>query len=134
MLRLDKLDSSIKPTVVEIGHADRQSWISWIVAVSTMLLVTGMFYWMALGVVVCLFFILYHGSLIATSLLAVLILSSIYPSQILWQSFIDSWIWKTWCEYHSFTIIREGEFQTDQKYEKRKILLKNSRIITNLLV
>jgi len=57
-----------------------------------------------------------HQSLVAVALLVVLFSSTYWPSQILWQAFIDLPIWKTWCEYFSFTVMQKGKGVSPDKH------------------
>lgn len=102
------------PPNYEVGvsyDASKQSLFSYLVANVTLFLLMGLFYIMPISLIVCLYYIIVHGSIIATTFLIVMIGSTFYPSHILWQDCIDCWIWKTLCEYFSFTLIRpKGQF------------------------
>jgi 2-acylglycerol O-acyltransferase 2 len=87
--------------------ASRQGWLSYVVAIVTLGALVGWFYTIAAIVLVCVYNALVHQSLVAVALLVVLFSSTYWPSQILWQDFIDSPIWKTWCEYFSFTVMQK---------------------------
>jgi len=47
-----------------------------------------------------------HHSVVAIAVLVVLVGSTFYPSQLLWQAFIDSYVWECWRRYFQFTVIR----------------------------
>jgi len=89
--------------------AKEQGWLSYVVAIVTLAMLVGWFYVIAVIVLVCIYATLVHQSLVAVALLVVLFSSTYWPSQILWQEFIDLPIWKTWCEYFSFTVMQKGK-------------------------
>jgi len=89
--------------------AKRQGWFSYIVALATLGALVGWFYVIFLLLVACLYAILVHQSLVAVAVLVVLFTSTMWPYKILWQEFIDLPIWKTWCEYFSFTVIVKSD-------------------------
>lgn len=89
--------------------AKEQGWLSYMVALVTLAMLVGWFYVIAFIVLVCIYATLVHQSLVAVALLIVLFSSTYWPSQILWQEFIDLPIWKTWCEYFSFTVMQKGK-------------------------
>lgn len=74
--------------------AKEQGWLSYVVAIVTLAMLVGWFYVIAVIVLVCIYATLVHQSLVAVALLVVLFSSTYWPSQILWQEFIDLPIWK----------------------------------------
>lgn len=74
--------------------AKEQGWLSYMVALVTLAMLVGWFYVIAFIVLVCIYATLVHQSLVAVALLIVLFSSTYWPSQILWQEFIDLPIWK----------------------------------------
>ncbi len=91
--------------------ASKQSLFSYLVANIVLLAFVGLFYLIPITLLVCLYQLLVNGSIVAASVLALLVVSSYYPSTILWQGLIDSYPWKTLCEYFSFTVIKpKGEY------------------------
>lgn len=86
-------------------NAAQQSTSSFIATIVVSFLFVGSFYLLAIILLVSLYFIIVHQNLLALSLLLILIASTFYPSQILWQGFIDSSIWRSLCQYFSFKVI-----------------------------
>ena len=74
--------------------AKEQGWLSYVVAIVTLAMLVGWFYVIAVIVLVCIYATLVHQSLVAVALVVVLFSSTYWPSQILWQEFIDLPIWK----------------------------------------
>lgn len=101
-----------------VYEASDQSMGNMVVAMASLALLTGAFYYVGAIALVCVYQVLVHQSLLAATVLAVMVASSYYKTQILWQELIDHWVWQTWCEYFSFKVVNEaeGEFDKDKNY------------------
>jgi hypothetical protein len=87
--------------------SSKQGWLSYVVAIVTLGALVGWFYTIAAIVLVCVYNALVHQSLVAVALLVVLFSSTYWPSQILWQDFIDSPIWKV---HPQFNLVPSNHF------------------------
>eukprot|EP01127_Copromyxa_protea_P022546 TRINITY_DN8135_c0_g1_i3.p1 TRINITY_DN8135_c0_g1~~TRINITY_DN8135_c0_g1_i3.p1 ORF type:complete len:315 (-),score=55.70 TRINITY_DN8135_c0_g1_i3:25-969(-) len=97
--------------------ASKQSLFSKVTALVTLFLVTGSFYVLFFVGMVSIYYAL-KLQLWAFCVLVTFGILSYYPNQILWQDFIDCYIWRTWCEYFSFKVINKaaGKFDGKKSY------------------
>ena len=65
---------------------------------------------------VCAYQVFVHLNFWGLIILLLLLFSSLYPSQVLWQTFIDLPVWQTLREYYSFTVIKTTEFEKGERY------------------
>jgi 1-acyl-sn-glycerol-3-phosphate acyltransferase len=95
-----------------------QGLLSRWLAMASLGLLCSLFYLITALFLVSLYQIIWNRSGVALAILICVFASSYYPSQILWQQFIDLPLWKLWCEYFSFTCIvkRKGCFDPKGHY------------------
>eukprot|EP00878_Enallax_costatus_P001857 GHUV01002015.1.p1 GENE.GHUV01002015.1~~GHUV01002015.1.p1 ORF type:complete len:329 (+),score=100.81 GHUV01002015.1:293-1279(+) len=89
----------------------KQSFVSWLVAVTTLTLYTG---WMHILIGLMI------GSLFSRTCLIVLVTiwSTVFlpPKPVLWNAFCKSWVFQTWREYFQFSYLNEAVLDPKKNY------------------
>ena len=92
--------------------AHKQTTRSWLLAIFAFGALTTLFYILFLLLLYCLYHLIFNWSLYHLAIILILLSTSLYPSQVPWQGFIDLPIWQSLCEYMSFKILIQKKPKT----------------------
>jgi len=99
--------NSLDRVVVQFNKKD-QTLLSYCLALVLFFILSGLFYFLVLFLLYCLYHIIIYWSLLHVGIILSFMATTLYPSKILWQQFIDVSLWKALCEYFSYKVIIEG--------------------------
>jgi len=95
------------PTVLRYD-ANKQSTVSYLFGLFSMMMIFGTFYILSAIFFFCLYFAIFYSSIVAIAIILIILSTSLYPSKVFWEEFIDSPIWRAVREYFSFQVVVEG--------------------------